>query len=116
MTAQAPDPATSFEDHAPTPVRLKVVRQLGNVALGLGACAILLLSLAAWVHVQGNSLQTQRLEQLSLVETAIQLELATLNGNTPEPLQPIALKRLLGMGQQLTKNGDTEWFGSLHRQ
>ncbi|HEX4843442.1 MAG TPA: hypothetical protein VFV57_07210 [Limnobacter sp.] len=116
MTAQTPDPAPSFEDHAPTPVRPTFVRQLGYFAAGLGVSAALLLTLALWMQWQGQALQTQRLQQLSLVETAIQLELATLNGTTPDALQPLALKRLLGMGQQLTTSSSTEWFGSLHRQ
>ena len=46
MTEQAPDPANAFENHAPTPVRAKFVRQLGQFSAGLLIAGILVIGLA----------------------------------------------------------------------
>ncbi|WP_370261385.1 hypothetical protein [Limnobacter sp.] len=116
MTAQTPGPGPSFEDHAPTPVRPKFVRQLGQGALVMGVFALLVLMFAMWMHVQGHLQKQQHLAHIAAVHAALHQELNTLNQGQTDALAPQALKKLLGFGQFIAREGHSDWFGSLHRQ
>lgn len=117
MTEQKTDPARAFEDHAPTPVRPKFVRQLGQFSVGLLIAASLLLLSALYAKSQSDAIRNTQLNQVKLVESRIQQELIALNGSTGEPLQPQSLKALLTLGQQVSQqNRHIQWFGALHSQ
>lgn len=117
MTEQKTDPARAFEDHAPTPVRPKFVRQLGQFSVGLLIAASLLLLGALYAKSQSGAIRNTQLNQVNLVESRIQQELIVLNGPIGEPLQPQSLKALLTLGQQVSQqNRHFQWFGALHSQ
>lgn len=117
MTEQKTDPARAFEDHAPTPVSPRFVRQLGRFALGLLVTAALLLSSAIYLKNQSGAIRNVQLNQVNLVESRIQQELIALNGPTGELLQPQSLKALLALGQQVSQqNTYIQWFGARHSQ
>ena len=75
MTEQNPDPRQAFEDHAPTPVRPKFVRQLGQFAAGLLVAALLLFICGLFAKNQSDNIRNSQLTQLVLVEGRIQQEL-----------------------------------------
>lgn len=117
MTEQAPDPANAFENHAPTPVRAKFVRQLGQFSAGLLIAAAALFIGGFVVKYQSDNVRNAQLAQISLVEGRIQQELLELNGATGEIVQPQSLKALLALGQQVSQqNKGIQWFGVLHSQ
>jgi uncharacterized protein YoxC len=117
MTEQQADPAKAFEDHAPTPVRPKFVRQLGQFSAGLLVAAILLLGGAIFARSHSEGIRNSQLAQINLVESRIQQELIALNGPSGEPIQPRGLKALLTLGQQVSQqNKGVQWFGALHSQ
>lgn len=117
MTEQQADPAKAFEDHAPTPVRPKFVRQLGQFSAGLLIAAILLLGGAIFARSHSEGIRNSQLAQINLVESRIQQELIALNGPSGEPIQPRGLKALLTLGQQVSQqNKGVQWFGALHSQ
>lgn len=117
MTEQKPDPRQAFEDHAPTPVRPKFVRQLGQFSAGLLVAALLLFIGGLFAKNQSDNIRNFQLTQLILVEGRIQQELIALNGPSTETIQPQGLKALLSLGQQVSQqNKHFQWFGSLHNQ
>jgi len=117
MTEQKTDPARAFEDHAPTPVRPKFVRQLGQFAIGLLITAVLLLTGGLYASSRSEAIRNAQLSQIQLVEGRIQQELIALNGPVSEPLPPHSLKALLTLGQQVSQqNRHIQWFGALHSQ
>lgn len=117
MTEQKPDPRQAFEDHAPTPVRPKFVRQLGQFSAGLLVAALLLFIGGLVAKNQSDNIRNFQLTQLILVEGRIQQELIALNGPSTETIQPQGLKALLSLGQQVSQqNKHFQWFGSLHNQ
>ncbi|WP_334119981.1 hypothetical protein [Limnobacter sp.] len=117
MTEQNPDPRQAFEDHAPTPVRPKFVRQLGQFAAGLLVAALLLFVCGLFAKNQSDNIRNSQLTQLVLVEGRIQQELIALNGPSAETIQPQGLKALLSLGQQVSQqNKHFQLFGSLHNQ
>lgn len=117
MTEQQADPAKAFEDHAPTPVRPKFVRQLGQFSAGLLVAATLLLGGAIFARSHSEGIRNSQLAQINLVESRIQQELIALNGPNGEPIQPRGLKALLTLGQQVSQqNKGVQWFGALHSQ
>jgi len=117
MTEQTPDPANAFENHAPTPVRTKFVRQLGQFSVGLLITAAALLAGGFVVKHQSDTIRNAQLTQINLVESRIQQELAELNGTAGEATQPQSLKALLALGQQVSQqNKGIQWFGALHSQ
>ena len=117
MTEQTPDPANAFENHAPTPVRTKVVRQLGQFSVGLMITAAALLAGGFVVKHQSDTIRNAQVAQINLVESRIQQELLELNGTGGEATQPQSLKALLALGQQVSQqNKGVQWFGALHSQ
>lgn len=117
MTQQATKPNNTFEDHAPTPVRPKVVRQLWHFSAGLIFAALLLLLGGLLAKGQSDAARNSQLAQISLVESRVQQELIALNGPSSEPLQPQGLKALLNLGQQVSQHNKAfQWFGTLHNQ
>lgn len=117
MTEQAAESANTFEDHAPTPVRTKFVLQLGQFSIGLLIASVLLLSAGLVSKSQSDSMRHGHLTQINLVEGRIQQELLALNGETSAQIQPLGLKALLALGQQVSQqNKGFQWFGSLHSQ
>ena len=117
MTEQKPDPQQAFEDHAPTPVRASFVRQLGQFSAVLLLAALLLFVGGLFAKGQSEGIRNAQLTQLVLVEGRIQQELIALNGPFTENIQPQALRALLALGQQVSKqNRDFQWFGTLHKQ
>lgn len=117
MTEQKPDPRQAFEDHAPTPVRPKFVRQLGQFSAGLLVAALLLFVGGLFAKNQSDNIRNSQLTQLTLVEGRIQQELIALNSPPAETIQPLGLKALLSLGQQVSQqNKGFQWLGSLHNQ
>ena len=117
MTEQKPDPRQAFEDHAPTPVRPKFVRQLGQFSAGLLVAALLLFVGGLFAKNQSDNIRNSQLTQLTLVEGRIQQELIVLNSPPAETIQPLGLKALLSLGQQVSQqNKGFQWLGSLHNQ
>ncbi|MEQ9108598.1 MAG: hypothetical protein RLO04_14120 [Limnobacter sp.] len=117
MTEQKPDPRQAFEDHAPTPVRPKFVRQLGQFSAGLLVTALLLFVGGLFAKNQSDNIRNSQLTQLTLVEGRIQQELIALNSPPAETIQPLGLKALLSLGQQVSQqNKGFQWLGSLHNQ
>lgn len=117
MTEQQADPATAFEDHAPTLVRPRFVRQLGRFSLGLLVAAALLFLGGFYAQSQSSGIRNAQLSQINLVEGRIQQELLALNGPAVDSVQPLALKALLSLGQQVSQqNKNIQWFGGLHNQ
>lgn len=117
MTEQADDPAKAFEDHAPTPVSPKFVRQLGRVSAALFLTSMLLLAVGVFSKSQSDTIRSAQLNQIDLVEGRIQQELIALNSASNETVQPQGLKALLSLGQQFRQlNSQFQWFGALHNQ
>ena len=117
MTEPQADPAKAFEDHAPTPVRPKFVRQLGQFSAGLLIAALVLFAAGLFAKNQSDNIRNAQLAQINLVEGRIQQELLALNGPGSETIQPQGLKALLGLGQQVSQqNKGVQWFGALHSQ
>ncbi|MDP3186985.1 hypothetical protein [Limnobacter sp.] len=117
MTEQKPDPRQAFEDHAPTPVRPKFVRQLGQFSAGLLVAALLLFVGGLFAKNQSDNIRNSQLTQLTLVEGRIQQELIALNSPPAETIQPLGLKALLSLGQQVSQqNKGFQWLGALHNQ
>lgn len=117
MTEQAADPAKAFEDHAPTPVSPKFVRQLGSVSAALFLTSMLLLAAGLFSKSQSDTIRSAQLNQIDLVEGRIQQELIVLNSASNETVQPHGLKALLSLGQQFRQqNSQFQWFGPLHNQ
>lgn len=117
MTDPKADPAKAFEDHAPTPVRPKFVRQLGRFSAGLLIAALFVFAAGLFAKSQSDSIRNTQLAQINLVEGRIQQELLALNSPGIENVQPQGLKALLGLGQQVSQqNNGVQWFGPLHSQ
>jgi len=79
MTDPKADPAKAFEDHAPTPVRPKFVRQLGQFSAGLLIAALFVFAAGLFAKSQSDSIRNTQLAQINLVEGRIQQELLALN-------------------------------------
>lgn len=117
MTEAKPEPAHSFQDQAPIPVRPRFVRQLGQFSAGLLCTALFCLVSGLVVHHQGQQVRLGQLAQVSLVESRVQQELLVLNGEPTTPPPPLGLKALLNLGQEVSQQNDqVHWFGSLHNQ
>lgn len=111
------DQAKAFEDHAPTPVRPRFVRQLGQFSAGLLTCALVLFVAGTFAKIQSDNIRNSQLAQINLVEGRLQQELIALNAPGIETIQPQGLKALLNLGQQVSQqNKGVQWFGRLHSQ
>lgn len=117
MTEPKPDPADAFQDHAPTPVRPRFVRQLGQFSVGLLAVALVLFFSGLLARQESQNLRHSHLAQVSLIESRVQQELLALNSPPGTPPPQLALKALLELGQQVSQqSGHFQWFGALHKQ
>ncbi len=117
MTEPKADPAKAFEDHAPTPVRPRFVRQLGRFSAGLSITAAALVVSGLFVKTQSDRIRHAQLAQINLIEGRLQQELLALNSPANESVQPQSLRALLGLGQQVSQQSKgIHWFGSLHSQ
>ena len=99
------------------PIRPKLVRQMGNMAVGALIGSVVLLFAGVLAHWDSQRQRHSQLAQIELVEGRLQQELIDLNNPATSPARADALKALLALGQQVSQQTDgVAWFGSLHQQ
>lgn len=85
--------------------------------MALLACAALLGLGGLALKSQTSAQQHRQLAQLELVESRIAQELIAWNSPGASAVEPLALKTLLAIGQEVSKAGiEFSWYGSLHAQ
>jgi uncharacterized protein YoxC len=118
-----PDPTHRASKPAPeagsaaNPIRPKLIRQMGQMAVGTLIGSVLLLFGGVLAHWDSERQRHSQLVQLELVQGRLQQELIALNTPSTSPARADALKALLALGQQVSQQADkVDWFGSLHQQ
>ena len=118
MTEPATNPVpNSFDEHVPTLVQTPFIQRLGRFSAALLICAALLGLGGLVLKSQTSAQQHRQLAQLELVESRIAQELIAWNSPGAAAVEPLALKTLLTMGQEVSKAGlEFSWYGNLHTQ
>jgi hypothetical protein len=116
--SQASESTQSFQNHAPTLVQPRFIRQLRHFSLGLLLASLILFIGGMYTSHQSENIRNSQLSQIHVAEIRIQQELILLNSPTAiESIKPQGLKTLLSLGQQVSQNHSTShWFGPFHNQ
>lgn len=113
----APSVPDQFEEHVPTLVQLPFILRLGRFSLVLLLCSGLLALGAGVLKAQTEAQQHRQLAALALVESRIAQELAAWNTTGASAVEPLALRGLLALGQQVSQNSQGfSWYGNLYSQ
>ena len=116
MTEPASTP-NNVDTHAPTLVQAIFIQRLRRFGLALFCSGLLLLLVAALLKSHSDHIALNQQHQITLVENRITHELQAWNTPNATAVEPLALKSLLALGQNVSQSSKNfAWFGGLHAQ